>query len=493
MSWNKNDNNIIADVGSTAINDGVSIYDTQQALNISNKDLGELCNSEKINPWAKYKPVIYLDDLTGNPILNTLGQGTQDASTGNWTWKPDSTWWKGHMLATQLSYHIYTCGWYIPIVSTDDLVDAYRDGDQDDYMWQYMQPGEGSGFRQTDFLGYKPTAVPPFTKFISSKPIYSKTEQIEFSINNNVSSNDGKSLVLTDFSDLKEYYFGVAVWEEGSTSRSHTITSSTEIKNMGSDPISVKGPAIASEGKYCAIPFLCQNPSTTWGQNSLSVIPLDNMGIATFEVAEDAIEWIKITDFSFGTRSQPSLSSEFDWLDVKIVYTTRRGTGQGNYDNSSKVAVYETVITTSEYTGSMRLDAASLDNGNGVNSYELTYGKTLQGNPSVTVDVCSLGQTSSSTPGLDDNNCIKFSCKVGHDWDKFNIRVACRVYKSSEDWDNTGGNVYSQDSSKTAFGVTAQFSTADQSSGPGGIILINNGESTGGGHGYTLPALEDGH
>lgn len=35
----------------------VSIYDVQQALGTSHTDIGSLCRSEKINPWAMWKPV----------------------------------------------------------------------------------------------------------------------------------------------------------------------------------------------------------------------------------------------------------------------------------------------------------------------------------------------------------------------------------------------------------------------------------------------------
>lgn len=58
MPYDSQNKQIYIDVTTTP-RTGVSINDVRTALNESSYDLGTLCKSSRINPWAKYKPVEY--------------------------------------------------------------------------------------------------------------------------------------------------------------------------------------------------------------------------------------------------------------------------------------------------------------------------------------------------------------------------------------------------------------------------------------------------
>ena len=56
------------------ITGAVSINDVQKALGVSSGDLATLCESELINPWAKYRPIPCSNGANNKPNLITPAQ-----------------------------------------------------------------------------------------------------------------------------------------------------------------------------------------------------------------------------------------------------------------------------------------------------------------------------------------------------------------------------------------------------------------------------------
>lgn len=113
----------------------ISIEDVASALGEGSRDLGTLATSDKINPWAKFKPNI----VSGNPI-NT-----------------PSDWWKGTD---------GNCGFRIPVVRAmttaagmKNLLPYYLDLEGMN-GWGYRKAA--GMYRLLDFAGYNHAALPPF-------------------------------------------------------------------------------------------------------------------------------------------------------------------------------------------------------------------------------------------------------------------------------------------------------------------------------------------
>jgi hypothetical protein len=135
----------------------VSIYDVQQALGVSERDLGSLCIHENVNPWAKYKPVRF-------PAIDTTKDPTTAASwlNNDKTWASVARWWNN---PTGQSSDMHSCGFHIPTKDVASLVSADFDG------WEYEKPRGGANepFRLLDFNQYFHNAVVPFYVDIPSQ------------------------------------------------------------------------------------------------------------------------------------------------------------------------------------------------------------------------------------------------------------------------------------------------------------------------------------
>lgn len=352
MSYNDT-SKIIADTGT---NDGVSIHDGQLGLGASTNNVGGLCKFEDINEWAKYKPVIYMDD-NRNPILNTLTQGEENP-IGKWVWKNTSVWWKGYP-RIPTSETLYNCGFLIhKFTNTADILTAFRNS-SDIYRWKYLTPADGEGYRLTDFNGYKHNAAELSDKFITVKPSYSSraadNDPVQLSITTTV-SNDS-SLSWADFPDLGECYLGVILWEDGSTGTSHrAVTMSEKIKKTASTNLEerISGTVqftLLTEGTYHAIPFLSTsrqtNPSSTSGLTNIEMYSLKgNLGKQTFTVtSSDPNTWIKIADFTWNWN--PGNTA----IVLHVKFKTWRLDTEGNYNNNSSVAIYSAQAKLIKATG----------------------------------------------------------------------------------------------------------------------------------------------
>lgn len=168
-----NDGHIYIDTSVTPPN-GVSFADIQTVLVETSDTLKGLCQSEKINQWAKYKPVGKAKLFTSDEIGSAAG-GVQP-------WKGDATWWKGNdtveTVPAGLRIGTYTtistCKWFtkcgvkiLGFTSPLDVLGAFNPiknactqsniGSsplKDNYSYVPPQGGDSEPFRQTDFNNY---------------------------------------------------------------------------------------------------------------------------------------------------------------------------------------------------------------------------------------------------------------------------------------------------------------------------------------------------
>lgn len=116
----------------------VSIDDVRSCLGESSYDLGTLCKSDKINIWAKYKPIALRGDFIN--LTNTL-------------------WWRGSG----------NCGLFPKCVNTLKELIAAQDGNMNG--WTYSKPlgNEYTPYRLLDFVGYYHNAQKPFSTLLVPK------------------------------------------------------------------------------------------------------------------------------------------------------------------------------------------------------------------------------------------------------------------------------------------------------------------------------------
>lgn len=117
-------------VNGTKIVAPVSVEDVRRVLGTATMDIGTLCTSDRINPWAKFKPVAY-------PALS-----------------PNSLYWQGADKKNGFHLDTNTANTY-----TNDFVrNFYNNTDN----WTYVHPAGGMDepFRLTDFNGYNHNCVP---------------------------------------------------------------------------------------------------------------------------------------------------------------------------------------------------------------------------------------------------------------------------------------------------------------------------------------------
>lgn len=123
-------------------------------LGISSRDVGTLCTSDRINKWAKYKPVCYYNTIVGDPDIickakynNADGTGVYGAhSNGDYGIAPG----------------------YMEKRDFDNTGDQVREACE--YDWHYQGPTGGASYpyRLGDFRGYDKDAQ-PFLTFRSAE------------------------------------------------------------------------------------------------------------------------------------------------------------------------------------------------------------------------------------------------------------------------------------------------------------------------------------
>lgn len=192
----------------------VSIADIRQVLGVNSGDLGTLCRSDKINMWAKYKPV---------PLRANTHLSQWDSTNNRWKTQTELggtvAWWKGQS---------GDCGLRAVSDTPLGLVSGY-DGNMNG--WEKDEWDSYSWNRIEDFVGYNHNALGPYRSFRLSD------ENIDygdaFSAHIMLASPDelGDSIQLGDMNAIKDCYFGIFIQDSEDSTWIKRITATSTLSN----------------------------------------------------------------------------------------------------------------------------------------------------------------------------------------------------------------------------------------------------------------------
>jgi hypothetical protein len=251
-------------------------------------DYATLCSSNLINPWSKYKPVIY-------PY-----EGPQDIRVY------DPYWYRS------TSQNNGNCGINIPSGTVLSSVFAMlRNGVP---LWNYIPPtgGSSSPYRLSDFRGYNHHAQPPFyIPPMASKYFYYGTGSV-IGVNMNETIAQPGELTLDDLGNnpnLRRMYAGAAIAKQGASIMQYlTESMSIEAGGGGGVEIPMSGITGLSNGMYEVVMLLATNPKT-----SFSGVDVDNMliplmgGYFIIEIVTSTIS-VFIQGEKVGSQYEPSVN-----------------------------------------------------------------------------------------------------------------------------------------------------------------------------------------
>lgn len=214
----------------------VSIADVKTALGETSNDLGTLCRSDKINMWAKYKPVELNKAFTSNEF-----------DFDNRKWRDNATWYRGADFED-----VGICG--IKIAHSNTLQSLTELYDKGLGNWSRVKVGStfACPYRLSDFIGYKHAATAPFKRpFVASKTNENGSVFATMMIKSLGTENE---LTLQEFGKLSEAYLGLAL-KDAAGRLVYFMTTNKPLKNGGVN-VEMQGIAFAP-GDYKAYLFLC--------------------------------------------------------------------------------------------------------------------------------------------------------------------------------------------------------------------------------------------
>ena len=214
----------------------VTITDVKTALGETSNDLATLCRSDKINMWAKYKPVELNKTFTSDEF-----------DFENRKWRDNATWYRGADFEG-----VGICGIKIAHSSTlQSLTELYDKGQSN---WSRVKVGStfACPYRLSDFIGYKHAATAPFKRpFVTSKTNENGSVFATMMIKNLDTENE---LTMQEFGKLSETYLGLAL-KDAAGRLVYFMTTDKPLKNGGVN-VEMQGIAFAP-GDYKAYLFLC--------------------------------------------------------------------------------------------------------------------------------------------------------------------------------------------------------------------------------------------
>ena len=214
----------------------VTIADVKTTLGETSNDLAALCRSDKINMWAKYKPVELNKPFTSDEF-----------DFENRKWRDNATWYRGADFEG-----VGICGIKIAHSSTlQSLTELYDKGQSN---WSRVKVGStfACPYRLSDFVGYKHAATAPCKRpFVTSKTNENGSVFATMMIKNLDTENE---LTMQEFGKLSEAYLGLAL-KDAAGRLVYFMTTDKPLKNGGVN-VEMQGIAFAP-GDYKAYLFLC--------------------------------------------------------------------------------------------------------------------------------------------------------------------------------------------------------------------------------------------
>lgn len=258
----------------------VSISDVQTVLGRGDtSDLATLCKSSNINMWARFKPTVYPSPFP-------------------------SDWYK----AGDGNYGIT-----IPVYTTiKDLYAAYHISGDTNHRngYTYSQPhgGSASPYRLGDFRGYRHDAEPPIGGFMADANV-TQSQGVTGSCSYRLTSatGDDGQFTLAEMGDLKNCYFGFALFKNGTAVYWKTASGTVSSDSASTMSVKLGGSGVSlATGTYEAVPFLSTAKYDTGAiQNAVAGkwYPIPNVSTTTvvIETSQNALLRDMSLSFSGGT------------------------------------------------------------------------------------------------------------------------------------------------------------------------------------------------
>lgn len=347
----------------------VSTDDVSAALGVASNDIGTLCYSDKINGWAKYKPV-----KTDNPI-NT----------------PDS--WRGDD---------GDCGFIVPVVtdqarkiigSSIVFTDKYY---KDSNGWIYDRPQDGDWAILDSFDGYYHKAYPPF-KDADGDPnvtIYeSQADAVTLPINHLLGFNN-LTLQVSNFISTQELnYFGILINGSANGAAASKLIISNTTTNFFGNSFTIANPNLPV-GTYLGYYLLGSQPGV-YGyddDDELTVTPLPVVAPIKFRIIENGSTAPSGEPITLSITN-PNLNNQGD---ISVTYTIKNVSSTSVSISAIDVDIYakSTDTTPSESFGKPLLTPITLETyneylGTGILTDRLEYLTSISGwdNPKIVVKV----------------------------------------------------------------------------------------------------------
>lgn len=338
------------------------VMHVRNVLSYPSTDVGTLCGgvqdcAERINKWAKYKPVRY-----------------------NFSDNRPSDWWKAAD---------GNCGLNIPIYTTIEAL--ITDVKNNVTMWDYMPPrGSASEpYRIGDYRGYNHDAVNPVIITTLPRIVYKDTmSTIGMAMDMAAIDSSMNNLSLTDIGrnyPLREYYPGV-VTVRSDVNAGYFITDSMTLAEGGGGGTDIPTSQFVTGHTYSFVFVLSSIMQTSYGPNTSPAIfvpvPADRY-VQDVRFEDKGVEVSVIASYNGSTRidwtlyvtNRVSTSATVSNITLRLTYADydgRRPLQQGEYQTSLS---YVTVALneTKTLSGSIQTDMYLSDIDNRGGRVYLTY------------------------------------------------------------------------------------------------------------------------
>lgn len=287
----------------TLPNSNVSIMMVRNALGYPSTDLGTLCSCNKVNMWAKYKPVPY-----------------------NFTSVRPSDWWRGQDRTCGITVDYYPAANETMLKTIVDDIKAGRSC----FTRNAPAGGTSEPFRLGDFAGYNNEAthnvvyvqVPTNASWNNGNQ-QDRMARITMAVQ---WRHDSSMLSLSDLYvnqgvfDLSKWYLGCVFTMPGNSSQYRIVTNTTKLADMNN--VDVLAFNIGGAGVMTLYPIICSvsEPTLTTATGGY-VIPLPNLGSYDCEVVQAhraEIEWntsSSVTEYGSDYR----FSVKINYSNVKTI------------------------------------------------------------------------------------------------------------------------------------------------------------------------------
>lgn len=270
----------------------------RNAIGYPSTDLGTLCKCDKVNMWAKYKPVPY-----------------------NFTFNRPSEWWRGQDRTCGITVNYYQSG-------SEKLLKAVVDDIKagiSSFIRNAPAGGVSEPFRLGDFAGYNHEATHNVVYIqVPESASWNNGNQQDTAARITMAvqwRHDNSMLSLTDLRvnygvfNLAEWYLGCILTMPGDSSQYRIVTNSTPLADM--ENVDVLKFDIGGTGVMTIYPVIASQVSTTV-TTALGgyIIPLPNLGSYNCEIVQ-----AHRAEISWSTGSNITEYGSDYLFNIKISYT----------------------------------------------------------------------------------------------------------------------------------------------------------------------------